>query len=67
MKSKAYGVVFGTVAIFGFAASFVLLAVGNSIVLRGKSAVAGMKALPMFHVAMLIYTISIILSYFIKL
>jgi 4-hydroxybenzoate polyprenyltransferase len=56
-----------TVAIFGFAVSFVLLSVANYTVLKEKCAVAGMKALPMLHLAMLIYAISIILSYFIKI
>jgi 4-hydroxybenzoate polyprenyltransferase len=54
-----------TVAILGFAISFVLLAVANYTVMKGKCAGAGMKALPMLHLAMLIYAISIILSYFI--
>jgi len=55
--------VLGTVAIIGFAVGFSLLAVGNIIILKGKNAVSGMKALPMFHVAMLIYAITIILEY----
>jgi 4-hydroxybenzoate polyprenyltransferase len=55
--------VLGTVAIIGFAFGFSLIAAGNIIVLKGKSASSGMKALPMFHVAMLIYAITIILEY----
>ena len=55
--------VLGTVAIAGFAVGFALLSVGNYLVLKGKSAAAGMKALPLFHVTMLIYAVSIILSY----
>jgi 4-hydroxybenzoate polyprenyltransferase len=55
--------VLGTVAIIGFAVGFTLIAVGNIIILKGKNAVSGMKALPMFHVAMLIYAITIILEY----
>lgn len=52
-----------TLAIAGFAASFLLIAVGNYLILKWKSAEAGIKALPFFHVAMLIYAISIVLSY----
>jgi len=55
--------VLGLVAIIGFAVGFLLLSVGNYIILKGKSAVAGMKVLPIFHVTMLIYAISIILDY----
>jgi len=57
--------VLGTVAIAGFTVSLLLLSIGNYKILKGKSADAGMKALPLFHVAMLIYAISIILEYFI--
>lgn len=53
----------GTVAIVGFAVGFLLLSIGNYLILKGKSAASGMKALPLFHVTMLIYAISIILSY----
>ena len=55
--------VLGTVAIIGFAVGFTLIAAGNIIILKGKNAASGMKALPMFHVAMLIYAITIILEY----
>lgn len=57
--------VLGTLALAGFAVSLSLLAVGNYMILRGKSADSGIKALPLFHVAMLIYAITIILEYFI--
>ena len=55
--------VLGTVAGVGFALGFVLLSIGNYIILKGKSAASGMKALPLFHVTMLIYAVSIILEY----
>jgi 4-hydroxybenzoate polyprenyltransferase len=55
--------VLGTIAIAGFAVGFSLIAVGNIIVLKGKNPDSGMKALPLFHVAMLIYAITIILEY----
>jgi 4-hydroxybenzoate polyprenyltransferase len=57
--------VLGTFAIAGFAVAFLLISIGNYLILRGKSADAGMKALPLFHVAMLIYAITIILEYLI--
>jgi len=52
-----------TVAIIGFAMAFLLISVDNYIILRGKNADSGMKALPLFHVALLIYAITIILEY----
>jgi 4-hydroxybenzoate polyprenyltransferase len=55
--------VLGTLAIAGFTVGFLLISVGNYIILRGKSADSGMKALPLFHLAMLIYAITIILEY----
>jgi len=55
--------VLGTVAIVGFALGFSLIAIGNLIIMKGKNAASGMKALPMFHVAMLIYAITIIVEY----
>jgi 4-hydroxybenzoate polyprenyltransferase len=55
--------VLGTIAIIGFSVGFSLIAAANIIILKGKDAAAGMKALPMFHVAMLIYAITIILNY----
>ncbi len=55
--------VLGTIAIAGFAVGFSLIAVGNIIIMKGRNAASGMKALPLFHVAMLIYAITIILEY----
>lgn len=55
--------VLGTLAIAGFTIGFLLISIGNYIILRGKSADSGMKALPLFHLAMLIYAITIILEY----
>jgi len=56
--------VLGTASIIGFSLGFILLAISNYLILTGKSATSGMKALPLFHVTMLIYAISIILEYF---
>jgi 4-hydroxybenzoate polyprenyltransferase len=50
-------------AIAGFAVAFLLITAGNFVILKGKNAHSGMKALPLFHLAMLIYAITIILSY----
>jgi len=57
--------ILGTTSIIGFSIGFILLIAVNYIILKGKSAVSGMKALPLFHVTILIYSISIILEYFI--
>ena len=56
--------VLGFLALAGFTASFALLSIGNAIILKSKTAVSGMKVLPLFHLSMLIYTIFIILNYF---
>lgn len=56
--------VLGTVALVGFAVSLSLIAVANFVVLKGRNSTSGLKALPLFHVAMLIYAVSIILNYF---
>jgi 4-hydroxybenzoate polyprenyltransferase len=54
----------GTLLIIaGFALSFLLVVVGNIKILKEKSPEATIKALPMFHVAMLIYAIFIIANY----
>lgn len=50
-------------AIIGFSISLLLLTVGNVVILKQKTAISGMKALPMFHIAMLIYAITIIANY----
>jgi len=57
--------VLGTTALIGFSLSFLLLAVANYKIMLGKSADSAMKALPLFHVSMLIYAISIIVGYFV--
>lgn len=52
-------------ALAGFILSWSLIAIGNSKIMKGKSAEASLKALPMFHLAMLIYAITIIANYFV--
>jgi 4-hydroxybenzoate polyprenyltransferase len=55
--------VLSTVTIAGFAVGFLLVSIGNYRILKGKSADSGIKALPLFHVAMLVYAVSLILGY----
>jgi 4-hydroxybenzoate polyprenyltransferase len=50
-------------ALAGFAISLLLIAVGNYKILQQKSAEVGIKTLPLFHIAMLIYAITIIANY----
>ena len=50
-------------AVGGFAVSLILLAGGNARILKAKTPEVTIKALPMFHVAMLIYAITIIANY----
>jgi 4-hydroxybenzoate polyprenyltransferase len=53
-------------AIAGFSVSLILLLIGTIIILKQKSVASGMKALPMFHISMLIYAITIIATYLIR-
>ena len=55
--------VLGALAIAGFTAGLLLISAGNYMILKGKNAESAMKALPLFHLAMLIYAISIVLDY----
>ena len=50
-------------AIAGFAISFLLISIANATVLKKKTAEAGIKILPVFHLSMLIYAITIIVTY----
>lgn len=54
----------GTVAFYGFALSFLLLSIANYLVIKGKDPASGLKALPLFHSSLLIYSVSIIVDYF---
>jgi len=51
-------------AALGFAVGLILIVVGNVKILKGKTPQIALKALPMFHLAMLIYAITIIANYF---
>ncbi len=56
--------VLGNIAFAGFVIGFLLISIGNYTLLKEKSANSGMKALPFFHLALLIYSVSIIIEYF---
>ena len=49
--------------VVGFAVSFILIAVANAKILKEKTPQHTIKVLPMFHVAMLIYAVTIIANY----
>ncbi len=56
----------GTIlSIAGFAVSLTILAVGNFRIMRKKNSESALSALPLFHIAMLFYAITIILDFFI--
>jgi 4-hydroxybenzoate polyprenyltransferase len=56
--------ILGPISFVGFGIGFFLLTVANYKILKEKSAESAMKSLPLFHVTMLIYAISIIATYF---
>lgn len=53
----------GVIAHYGFLAGFVLLAGSNLYLLKEKSPGVGMKILPLFHVTLALYAISIIIDF----
>jgi 4-hydroxybenzoate polyprenyltransferase len=59
-----FGGVLGPVARAALIAGFALLLVANGILLRGRTPDAAMRALPCFHVAMVVYAAGIILDFF---
>ena len=52
--------------ITGFVVSLALLAIGNFNIMKEKTPEATIKVLPFFHVAMLIYAITLIVNFFIQ-
>lgn len=54
----------GTTAFYGFVFCFLLLAIANYVVMKRKDPASGLRVLPLFHVSLLIYSLSIILDYF---
>ena len=65
MSNVTFASILNPMAIFGMALGGILLIVANITIQRNTSTDSALKVLPMFHVVMLIYTTSIILSYFI--
>ncbi len=53
----------GVIAHYGFLVGFILLSGANLYLWKEKSQVAGLKILPLFHGALVIYAISIILDF----
>ncbi len=55
-----FGLVLGPVALAGFGVAIVLLGAANVLILRGKSAEAAMKALPLMHGSLLVEAAAVI-------
>jgi 4-hydroxybenzoate polyprenyltransferase len=53
----------GEIAQYGFLAGFILLAWANLYLWKEKSPKAGLKILPLFHISLVIYALSIILDF----
>lgn len=57
--------VLGLITIYGITAGLLLLLGANILILRGENSADWLKALPLFHIAMLVYIVSMIIDYFI--
>ena len=57
--------ILSTATIIGFSLAIFLLIIANYKISKEKSANSAIKALPIFHIAMLIYAITIIIEYFV--
>ena len=53
----------GFIAIIGFGVGFILLGAANLLIVRDGNPEAGLKALPLFHLAMAVYVSSVIIDY----
>jgi 4-hydroxybenzoate polyprenyltransferase len=53
----------GSIALNGFLTAFCLLVIANCMVMRQKDSQSGLRALPLFHLTMMIYATAIILDY----
>jgi len=49
--------------IIGFIIGALLITVGNLIILKNRTPESAIKALPLFHLSMLIYAITLIVNY----
>ncbi len=52
--------------LIGFTISFIILAIANLKIMREKTPEATLKVLPLFHIAMLLYAITIILNFIVS-
>jgi 4-hydroxybenzoate polyprenyltransferase len=50
----------GWQALVGFAIGFLLLGIANYFIMKRKTPAIGLKVLPMFHVTMIVYSITLI-------
>jgi 4-hydroxybenzoate polyprenyltransferase len=57
--------VLSVIAVYGVITGLLFLFGANVLILRGKDSTDWLKALPLFHVVMLVYVISMIVDYFI--
>ncbi|MDE4908264.1 hypothetical protein L0665_06530 [Methanogenium marinum] len=57
--------VMGPVGRMGIFVGFLLLVAANVIIIRGGTPEAGMRALPLFHGAIVVYAVSILLEFFV--
>jgi 4-hydroxybenzoate polyprenyltransferase len=57
----------GTVARMGIIAGLILLCLANILIVRGRDPDSAMKALPLFHAAMVVYAGAILLDALIRL
>jgi 4-hydroxybenzoate polyprenyltransferase len=55
----------GVITKYAFGLGFMLLLGANIIIMRGKTTETWLKALPLFHLTMLIYTLSIAIDFFV--
>ena len=53
----------GTAAMIGFSISVVLIATANVLLYRNRTSKTGLKVLPLFHMSVLIYSLSMILDF----
>jgi len=62
VSATFFAKVLAPVSMIGIAVGSLLLAIANHVILKGKSAQAALKVLPLFHITMLVYSASIILG-----
>ncbi|MDV2481170.1 prenyltransferase [Methanoculleus sp. Wushi-C6] len=60
VMAVVFALVLGPVAAAGFAVALLLIAAANALILRGKSADAAMRALPLMHASLLVEAAAII-------